>query len=171
AILGNYTIEAKTLKIKPLINGDEKAEPNLFNVIVSQEAIVSLERHLKPANSMLTERRFYPQVSHLSGGFETHIPTSEPDIFSTAKEDFYVQLGAIESIASGENPDLAMMFMQYYFGTRTLADKAEVFKSFPKEIVANLEVWINPLVKLIWIGSLLFFLSGLIIVLPIGSTK
>jgi cytochrome c-type biogenesis protein CcmF len=171
AVIGDYIVTAKTLKIKPIINGDEKASPNLFNVIVSQEAIYSLERHMQKSATMLTERRFYPQISHLSGDFETHIPTSEPDIYSTAKEDFYIQLGAIESIQNSENPDLPMLFMQYYFGTRNLVEKAQFVNKFPPEIIANLEVWINPLVKFIWIGSLLFFLSGLFIILPLGNTK
>lgn len=171
-ILGNYQIEADTLKIKPILNGDERQSPNLFNVIVSQEAVYRVRRHLEFQESMVTERRFYPQVSHLSGDFETHIPTSEPSILSLPKEDFYIQLGAIENAnLSSENPELPMLFMQYYFGARNFQEKSIYFEKFPKEIVANLEIWINPLVKLIWIGSLLFFLSGLFIMLPFGEKK
>ncbi len=167
AVLENYVIEASTLKIKPLINDRVGASPSLFNTIVSHEATYKLEHNLRYATDLITERRFYPQISHLSGDFETHIPTSEPDIFSTPKEDFYVQLGAIESPVSSENPDLAMFFMQYMFGVRTLGDKILVAKNFPTEIVANLEVWVNPLVKFIWLGSVLFFLSGLIVLFPV----
>ncbi len=88
------------------------------------------------------------------------------------KEDFYIQLGAIESaVESSENPDLSILFMDYYFGSRNFMEKAKLGDRFPKQIIANLEVWINPLVKLIWLGSLLFFFSGLYIILPIGNTK
>jgi cytochrome c-type biogenesis protein CcmF len=172
AMIGNYTIEANHLKIVPMINGDENSDPNLFNVIVSQKASYKIQRHLKSIDEMMTERRFYPQISHLTGGFEAHIPTSEPAIHSSAKEDFYIQLGAIESaIENTENPDLSILFMEYYFGTRNFMEKAKMGDRFPRQIVANLEVWVNPLVKLIWLGSLLFFLSGLYILLPIGNTK
>ena len=166
AIVGNYIVEANTLKIKPLINDREGASPNLFNTIVTHEATYNLKDNLKYTRKMLTERRFYPQISHLTGSFETHIPTSEPDIYSTAKEDFYIQLGALESSEFSENPDLAMLFMEYMFGTSSLQDKILVAQKFPKEIIANLEIWINPLVKFIWIGSLLFFFSGLFVILP-----
>lgn len=167
AVLENYVIEANTLKIKPLINDRLGASPTLFNTIVSHEATYKIEQNLRHTTTMLTERRFYPQISHLTGNFEAHIPTSEPDIFSTVKEDFYIQLGAIENPLSAENPDLAMLFMQYMFGVRTLSDKILVVKNFPTEIIANLEVWINPLVKFIWIGSVLFFCAGLLVLLPI----
>jgi cytochrome c-type biogenesis protein CcmF len=172
AILGNYTIEANQLKIAPMVNGNENTDPNIFNVIVSQRASYKIQRQMTPIDEMLTERRFYPQVSHLTGGFESHIPTSEPAINSSPKEDFYIQLGAIESaIESSENPDLSLLFMDYYFGSRNFMEKAKLGERFPKQIIANLEVWINPLVKLIWLGSLLFFFSGLYIILPIGNTK
>ena len=172
AVLGNYTIEANQLRIVPMLNGDENAEPNIFNVIVSQKASYKVHRHFSEMNEMITERRFYPQVSHLTGGFESHIPTSEPAINSNPKEDFYIQLGAIENgLESMENPDLSLIFMEYYFGSRNFLEKANLSRKFPDKIVANLEVWINPLVKLIWLGSLLFFFSGLYILLPIGNTK
>jgi cytochrome c-type biogenesis protein CcmF len=169
AIIGNYIIESGTLKIKPFINDREGASPHLFNTIVTQEAIYNLKTNLNPAREMITERRFYPQISHLTGSFEAHIPTSEPDIFSTPKEDFYIQLGAIESPGFNENPDLAMLFMEYLFGTKSLQEKMIVSQKFPEEIIANLEIWVNPLVKFIWLGSLLFFLSGLFVLLPIGK--
>ena len=170
--LGNYEIEADTIKLKPILNGEANQSPNLFNIIVSQEAKYKIKRHLEVKDSMTTERRFYPQINHLTGGFETHIPTSEPDIQSTPKEDLYIQLGAIEqSNLKDENPDLPIMFMEYFFTARSFSEKEELFNRFPKQIVANLEIWINPLVKLIWLGSVLFFLSGLFIILPIGEKK
>ncbi|MCB1143703.1 MAG: heme lyase CcmF/NrfE family subunit [Leptospiraceae bacterium] len=172
AILGNYIIEANSLKIKPLLNGDEYEDRGVFNTIVSEEASFEVTRHLKSMGRMVTERRFYPQISHLTGGFETHIPTSEPSILSTPKEDLYVQLGAIESVMnSTENPDLPMAFMNFYFASRNFSEKDVLAKKFPRQIIANLEVWVNPLVKLIWLGSILFFLSGLIILLPSGDKK
>ncbi|MDX1960223.1 MAG: cytochrome c biogenesis protein CcsA [Leptospiraceae bacterium] len=168
AMIGNYSIEAKNLKLKPILNTEEAGvSPTIYNVVVSEEAVYSVNRHKNEEKTMLTERRFYPQVSHLTGDFETHIPTSEPSIFSTAKEDFYVQLGAIENVGKSlENPDLPMLFMQYYFGTRNITEKVQVLEKFPKQIVANLEVWVNPLVKLIWVGSLMFFFSGLFVMYP-----
>jgi len=121
AILGNYTIEANQLKIAPMVNGNESTDPNIFNVIVSQRASYKIKRQMTHIDEMLTERRFYPQVSHLTGGFESHIPTSEPAINSSPKEDFYIQLGAIESaVESSENPDLSILFMDYYFGSRLI---------------------------------------------------
>ncbi|MEM7181661.1 MAG: cytochrome c biogenesis protein CcsA [Spirochaetota bacterium] len=171
-IIGNYEITATSLKLKPIINGDPQATPNIYNVIVSQEASFQVRRHLQTPNSMVTERRFYPQISHLTGSFETHIPTSEPSIFSTPKEDFYIQLGAVETPVQGkENPNLPMMYMNYLFGAQSLTEKMQVMQQFPPQIVSNLEVWVNPLVKLIWVGSVLFFLSGLFILLPIGENK
>jgi cytochrome c-type biogenesis protein CcmF len=171
-ILGNYEIEASTLKIKPILNGDPSQSPNLFNVIVSQEASYSIKRQITEQTKLVTERRFYPQINHLTGGFETHIPTSEPDIYSTPKEDFYIQLGAIEHASlNSENPDLPILFMEYIFTANSFEEKKQLFERFPKMVVANLEIWINPLVKLIWFGSVLFFLSGLLILLPIGEKK
>ncbi|MGJ4789033.1 heme lyase CcmF/NrfE family subunit [Leptospira koniambonensis] len=171
AILGDYTISAATLKIKPIVNGDPEAGVNHRNVIVSHEATFEVKRQLKDFDTMVTERRYYPQISHLSGDFETHIPTSEPSISSTPKEDLYIQLGAIEHAdLSDENPDLPGMFLDFFF-TRDPAIKAAKYLKFPNQIVANLEVWVNPMVKFIWAGSLMFFLSGLLILLPIGEDK
>lgn len=171
-MLGDYQIEANTLKIKPIINGDETKSPNLFNVIVSQEASFKIKQQLVSVEDMVTERRFYPQINHFTGGFETHIPTSEPSIHSSPKEDLYIQLGAIENASlSEENPDLPLLFMEYFFGARSFEEKKAIFDKFPTEIVGNLEIWVNPLVKLIWFGSVLYFLSGLFILLPIGEGK
>jgi cytochrome c-type biogenesis protein CcmF len=170
AILGNYIIEAESLKIKPIKNGEESSNKTIFNTIVSEEASYKVTRHLKNMGDMVTERRFYPQISHLTGGFETHIPTSEPSILSTPKEDLYIQLGAIETGANSlENPELPMLFMNFYFGSRNFKDKEMLSGQFPSQLIGNLEVWVNPLVKLIWLGSFLFFLSGLLIIVPIGA--
>ncbi|MCG6151664.1 heme lyase CcmF/NrfE family subunit [Leptospira bandrabouensis] len=172
AMIGGYQIEASTLKLKPVLISGLGGEPNIQNVIVSQEGTYGIFRGTEKLSDLTTERRFYPQISHLTGDFETHIPTSEPAILSMAKEDFYIQLGAIEtSDLKSENPDLPLMFMQYYFTPGTEMDKLKLFLNFPKQIVANLEVWVNPLVKLIWIGSLLYFLSGIFLLLPVGETK
>ncbi len=171
AVLGDYTISASTLKIKPIINGDAEGGVSHRNVIVSHEATFEVKRQLQNFETMVTERRYYPQISHLTGDFETHIPTSEPAIASTPKEDLYIQLGAIEHAdLSDENPDLPRMFMNFFF-TRDPSLKLEHYLRFPRQIVANLEVWINPLVKFIWAGSLMFFLSGLLILLPIGESR
>ncbi|MCK6381659.1 MAG: cytochrome c biogenesis protein CcsA [Leptospiraceae bacterium] len=171
-VLGNYQIEASLLKIKPVINGEANSLPNIFNVIVSQEGTYKLYRHLTDSGSMITERRFYPQISHLTGNLETQIPTSEPDIKSYPKEDFYIQLGAVEdAIQNTENPDLPIMFLEYFFQSSSIKERELAYSKFPKKIIGHLEIWINPLVKFIWIGSLLYFLSGLFILLPIGEKK
>ncbi|MCW7494397.1 cytochrome c biogenesis protein CcsA [Leptospira sp. 2 VSF19] len=172
AMIGGYQIEASTLKLKPVLISGLGGEPNIQNVIVSQEGTYWIFRGTEKLSELTTERRFYPQISHLTGDFETHIPTSEPAILSMAKEDFYIQLGAIEtSDLKSENPDLPLMFMQYYFTPGSEMDKLKLFLNFPKQIVANLEVWVNPLVKLIWVGSLLYFLSGIFLLLPVGDNK
>ncbi|TGM73154.1 heme lyase CcmF/NrfE family subunit [Leptospira mtsangambouensis] len=172
AMIGGYQIEASTLKLKPVLISGLGGEPNIQNVIVSQEGTYGIFRGTNKLSDLTTERRFYPQISHLTGDFETHIPTSEPAILSMTKEDFYIQLGAIEtSDLKSENPDLPLMFMQYYFTPGSETDKLKFFLNFPRQIVANLEVWVNPLVKLIWIGSLLYFLSGIFLLLPAGENK
>lgn len=172
AMIGGYQIEASTLKLKPVLISGLGGEPNIQNVIVSQEGTFGIFRGTDKLSELVTERRFYPQISHLTGDFETHIPTSEPAILSMAKEDFYIQLGAIEtSDLKSENPDLPLMFMQYYFTPGSEMDKLKFFLNFPRQIVANLEVWVNPLVKLIWAGSLLYFLTGIFLLLPLGENK
>ncbi|MBM9589665.1 heme lyase CcmF/NrfE family subunit [Leptospira sp. 201903075] len=172
AMIGGYQIEASTLKLKPVLISGLGGEPNIQNVIVSQEGTYAIFRGTDKLSELVTERRFYPQISHLTGDFETHIPTSEPAILSMAKEDFYIQLGAIEtSDLKSENPDLPLMFMQYYFTPGSEMDKLKFFLNFPRQIVANLEVWVNPLVKLIWAGSLLYFLTGIFLLLPLGENK
>lgn len=172
AVLGNYQIEASQLKIMPVSTGNPTDDFHIQNTIVSQEATYNIKIGTKSQGKLVTERRFYPQISHLTGGFETHIPTSEPAILSRIKEDFYIQLGAIEhSDLSSENPDLPMMYMDYMFGAKTSEERMAFFSRFPRKIVANLEIWVNPLVKFVWAGSLLYFLSGLFILLPIGEGR
>ncbi len=123
---------------------------------------------------MKTERHFHPQIDPASGRVlrdrsarARHTPTSEPDIRSTWYEDIYIQLGSIYDPAAENNPDLNHMYEFYYYGS----DRGpEMYGSiFPRTITATLEVWINPLVKFIWLGSVLFFLSGLLILLPFGE--
>lgn len=168
SIINEYEIEATTLKLKPLINGDVGA-PNIQNVIVAQEATYKVKKNLAPFAQMVTERRFYPQISHLTGDFETHIPTSEPSISSSIFEDLYIQLGATEYADStkGENPDMPILFMNYFFSP---PDRPEVklrqYMNFPTELIANLEIWVNPMINFIWLGSVLFFLVGLFIIWP-----
>ncbi|GBF50628.1 cytochrome c biogenesis protein [Leptospira ryugenii] len=171
-ILGAYQIEASALKIKPVLIGGLGSEPNIQNVIVSEEASFVIYRGAEKTAELATERRFYPQISHLTGEFETHIPTSEPAILNLPKEDFYIQLGAIEEAdLSSENPDLPLLFMNYYFTGSTEKEKLAHFLRFPKRLVANLEIWINPLVNFIWLGSVMYFLTGLFLLLPIGELK
>ena len=168
SVINEYEIEARTLKLKPFLIGDSNL-PTINNLVVSNEAVFKVRKSLKDTTDMVTERRFYPQISHLTGNFETHIPTSEPSINRSMVEDLYIQLGAIEYADStkGENPDLPILFMNYFF---TPADQPEMKKNhylnFPTELIANLEIWINPLVNFIWIGSLLFFFSGLFVIWP-----
>jgi len=171
-IIGNYQVEASTLKIKPMFVSGDTGETTVQNVIVSQEGTFLIHRGIEEKKELITERRFYPQISHLTGGFETHIPTSEPAILSKPKEDFYIQLGAIEhSDLSRENPDLPILFMNYLFLGNSPKEKLEHFQAFPSELVANLEVWVNPLVKFIWLGSILYFFTGLFLLLPIGEKR
>jgi cytochrome c-type biogenesis protein CcmF len=169
-IVGNYQIQADTLKLKPLWNQESGFSPNPQNVTISEEANFQIFRGETKVTQLNTERRFYPQISHLSGGLETHIPTSEPAIYAQAKEDVYIQLGAIEEVVTAkENPDLPMLFLQYFFTTPENNSRFRAFTQFPTEIVAHLEVWVNPLTQLIWLGSLMYFFSGLFILLPIGE--
>lgn len=123
---------------------------------------------------MTTQRRFYPQIDRERGGVlrdrnnvAARTPTSEPDIRSTWNEDIYIQLGAITDPATGRNPDLNHRYEWYYFQAR--GNQEAYQQLFPSRIVATLEVWVNPLVKFIWLGSLMFFFCGLIILLPFGE--
>ena len=170
-ILGNYQIIGSDLRLKAIINGDKGKEPNVQNVIVSQEATFHIKKGFDSVKNLSTERRFYPQISHLTGGFEDHIPTSEPGILSFVKEDLYIQLGIIESVQNSmQNPDMPKQFMNFFF-TKNTDQKIQRMQNFPKYIVANLEIWINPLVRLIWLGSEMFFATGLLILLPLGEKR
>ena len=122
---------------------------------------------------MITERQFHPQINPVSGGVQRdqnrvalRTPTSEPDIRSTWNEDIYIQLGALKDPVTGRNPNLTHLYEAYYFrGTRP----SEYREFFPSALVGTLEIWINPLVKFIWLGSILFFVAGLIILVPLGE--
>jgi cytochrome c-type biogenesis protein CcmF len=123
---------------------------------------------------MTTERHFHPQIDPTSGSVARsrdsrarHTPTSEPDIRSTWNEDIYIQLGAIQSADRGPNPDLNHAYEFYYYQTDRGPEAYAAL--FPPAIVATLEVWVNPLVKFVWLGSLLFFLCGLLLLVPFGE--
>ena len=126
---------------------------------------------------MRTERHFYPQINPVSSTVlrntkreAIYTPTSEPDIRSAWNEDLYIQLGAISTNKNNSSPlqntSLNYLYESYYF----LFDKdIKAYKQlFPSNINISLEIWINPLVKFIWLGSILFFLSGLLLILPFG---
>ncbi len=123
---------------------------------------------------MKTERHFHPRIDPVSGrvqrderGEAGRIPTSKPDIRSAWNEDIYLQLGSLYDPLSGANPPLNHHYEFFYHQTeRTIEANAQLF---PSTLVGSLEVWINPLVKFIWLGSILFFLSGLLILLPFGE--
>lgn len=126
---------------------------------------------------MSTQRQFHPQIDPLSGAVARsqdsrarHTPTSEPDIRSTWNEDIYIQLGAISS-GNPElpNPDLNHAYEFYYYQTDRGPQAYAAL--FPPALIATLEVWINPLVKFVWLGSLLFFFSGLILLIPFGERE
>ena len=129
-----------------------------------------------PDGRMTTERHFHPriypptgEISRSQDGFSLRTPTSEPDIKSTWSEDLYIQLGAISDAQTGRNPDLTQMYELYFFDMQRAPQAYS--RLFPSTIVANLEIWINPLVKFIWLGTVLFFLSGLILILPFGEKR
>ncbi|HNL03036.1 MAG TPA: heme lyase CcmF/NrfE family subunit, partial [Leptospiraceae bacterium] len=91
------------------------------------------------------------------------------DMRSSFAEDIYIQLGSIQDARRKTNPDFAHIYEFYYFEFQKSPEAYQ--QLFPPVIVATLEVWVNPLVKLIWLGSVMFFLSGLILVLPYGERK
>lgn len=119
-----------------------------------------------------------------------HTATSKPDIRSTWSEDLYIQLGALSAPrlppASNQKKALGKDFLQkrpaqdqdkafprpplnhfyesYYFIFEK--DQRAYRELFPPSLRASLEIWINPMVKFIWLGSLLFFFAGLLILLP-----
>ncbi len=125
---------------------------------------------------MKTQRMFFPQVDPARAevqrdqrGVAQRTPTSKPDIRSTWNEDIYIQLGSLTDAATGQNPDFNHRFEWYYFNMR---GNLEAYRQiFPARVNATLEVWVNPLVKFIWLGSILFFLSGLLILLPFGERE
>lgn len=129
-----------------------------------------------PGGRMKSERQFHPQVYPVTGelrrtenGAAMRIPTSEPDIRSSFHEDIYIQLGSVMDAERKTNPDLAHMYELFY--SEFKQDPRAYSALFPHSIVATLEVWVNPLVKFIWFGSILFFISGLILLLPFGERE
>jgi len=125
---------------------------------------------------MTTERRFYPQVYPYTGelmrnemGFGERLVTSEPDIKSSWTEDLYIQVGSVFDPLRNRTPDIASMFEYYYYELNR--DSNAYSMLFPSSLVVDLHIWINPLVKFIWFGTTLFFLSGLIVLLPIIELK
>ncbi|MFN3604666.1 MAG: cytochrome c biogenesis protein CcsA [Leptonema sp. (in: bacteria)] len=120
---------------------------------------------------MVTERRYYPQVQPYTGdlirnqmGFAERLATSEPDIFSSWTEDFYIQVGIAYDPIRNRTVDFASMFEYYYYD---LNKNDIAYKMiFPETIVLDLFIWINPLIKFIWLGMTLFFISGLLVLIP-----
>ena len=151
--------------------------PKLTNQILKFASGFILDGHLK------TERHFYPQVDPVSGEVlrnmqkhAVHISTSKPDIRSTWFEDLYIQLGSInipennkKELINNQNISLNHFYEAYFVLFQK--DIRAYYELFPTYIVANLEIWINPLTKFIWFGSLTFFLSGLFLFLPLGNDK
>jgi cytochrome c-type biogenesis protein CcmF len=129
-----------------------------------------------PDGRMTTERRFYPQIYPYTGevqkdqnGISARMATSEPDMKSSWSEDLYIQLGAIYDPMRNRNPDLAAMYEFYLYELKRDPRGYEML--FPPSIVADLEYWVNPLVKFIWLGTTLFFFAGLLILLPFGEKR
>jgi len=125
---------------------------------------------------MTTERRFYPQVYPYTGdllrnqmGFGERLATSEPDIKSSWTEDLYIQVGAVYDPIRNRTPDLASMFEYYYYELDKNYNAYQML--FPSSLVVDLHIWINPLVKFIWFGTTLFFISGLIVLLPFTNNR
>ncbi|MCS7205745.1 MAG: cytochrome c biogenesis protein CcsA [Leptospiraceae bacterium] len=120
---------------------------------------------------MITERRFYPQIHPYTGdlirtpiGFGERLVTSEPEIISSWTEDIYIQVGAIFDPHRNKTPDIASMFEFYYYDLKRSPEA--YYMLFPKNIVVDVQIWINPFMKLLWLGTFLFFIAGLIVFLP-----
>ncbi len=120
---------------------------------------------------MTTERRYYPQVYPYTGdlirnqlGFGERLVTSEPDIKSAWVEDLYIQVGIAYDPQRNRTPDLASMFEYYYFDLKKNDLAYQMI--FPSNLIVDLFVWINPLIKFIWLGMILFFVGGLLVLLP-----
>lgn len=143
----------------------------------ANQPVSLLERTLKFTTGfildgrMTTERRYYPQIYPYTGdlirnqlGFGERLVTSEPDIKSSWVEDLYIQVGIAYDPKRNRTPDLASMFEYYYFDLK----KNEIaYKMiFPDTIIVDLFLWINPLIKFIWFGMILFCIGGLLVLLP-----
>lgn len=161
-----------------LVERPEGMTPHAFanRAPATNERIMKLLTGFIPGGHMKTERHFHPQIYPVTGeiqrsedGRANRIPTSKPDMRSSFAEDIYIQLGSIQDARRKTNPDFAHIYEFYYFEFQKSPEAYQ--QLFPPVIVATLEVWVNPLVKLIWLGSVMFFLSGLILVLPYGERK
>ena len=160
---------------KPTVVGPRESPFALANRPIALHArLARMTAGIVLDGRMKTERHFHPQVDPARAdvlrdarGVAQRTPTSKPDIRSTWSEDIYIQLGSLSDAATGQNPDLNHRYEWYYFQMR--GNPEAYAQLFPQKIVATLEVWVNPLVKFIWLGSILFFLSGLVILLPFGE--
>lgn len=158
--------QGQALSEDPLQNAESRAEP-WKNFLKFTTGFI-LDGRMK------TERHFHPRINPLAGAVERrqdgsalHIPTSKPDIRSTWSEDLYIQLGSLMDAATGRNPEWNHLYEYYYFFTDRSARARQAL--FPPTILATIEIWVNPLVKFIWLGSVLFFIGGLILWLPFGE--
>lgn len=119
---------------------------------------------------MTTERRYYPQIYPYTGdlirnqsGLSERLATSEPDIKSSWTEDLYIQIGIAFDPQRNRTPDLANMFEYYYYDLNKNQNAYSML--FPSTLVVDLFIWINPLIKFIWFGMTLFFISGTLLLL------
>ena len=125
--------------------------------------------------NLQTRRHFYPRINPIRGEVQRdrnlaalYTPTSKPSIFSKYwKEDVYLQVGTIYDPTSEKNINLNFNYELYVteYSQHPLAHQL----LFPPTLIAYVDVWINPLVKFIWFGTLLFILSGFVTWLPIST--
>ena len=172
AYVDSYQISARYLKFKPQFRSPSATETR--NFIISQSANYELQSQ-NQNYSITTERHFFPQVDVVSARVirdqqlqAIQTATSEPDIVSFLREDVYLQLGAIyDPTTQGTN--LNHLYESYYF----IFDREATSRDslFPPFLIADLQIWINPLVQFIWIGSLIFFFAGIFILIPWGEPR
>ncbi len=177
----------KNLALQNNTDGAQKYEeinkrPSFFYQILKLFTGIVLDGHLR------TERHFYPQVDPVSGevarnnqSHAIHIPTSKPDMRSTWFEDLYIQLGAIhipviensllKEKEASKNREIPLNHFYEAYYVLFKKDQRAYLELFPPNLVASLEIWINPLVKFIWLGSLTFFFSGLLLLIPVGEKR
>ncbi|MCE9596920.1 MAG: cytochrome c biogenesis protein CcsA [Spirochaetia bacterium] len=174
---GHFHVREKGEPAAPIIRPESMSAFDFANrpAAINEKAIKFFTGFI-PGGRMKTERLFHPQIYPVTGEVmraedmrAQRIPTSEPDIRSSFDEDIYIQLGSIMDAQRKTNPDFAHLYEFYFFEFQK--NPAAHDQLFPTSIVATLEVWVNPLVKFVWLGSVLFFLSGLILVLPFGERE